>query len=427
VEDQAADLKSGLWLLLGLTSLGVIVVVFLASQSVTSPLRDLVRSAEGARVGGHRVFPPGGSDEFAVLGRAIDNLSGRLEDEIERLEAGKGRLEAVLRGMAEAVMVTDSRGAIVLVNEAFRRTFQVEDEVIGKGAFEVLRVAELQEKLEQVLSGGGAAAVEFAMQHPARLVLAGSVVPLIEPSGAAGAVAVFHDITELKRLEQVRKDFIANISHELRTPLSSIRGYAETLASGALEEPERALEFVNIIRRHSERLSSLLFDILSLSRIESGESVLRKREFDLVQAALDTVEQLEEKAAAKQIQVQTTASSESLPVMASREFIDQVLVNLVDNAIKYSPPGSRVEVRLTALPQEVQVDVADNGIGIPAEDLDRVFERFYRVPKDRSRKVEGTGLGLAIAKNIIAAHHGRIWVESELGKGSTFSFVIPRS
>jgi len=417
---------------LGLSVLGAALAFaalsFLLAHSATAPLRRLVGLAQRVEQGELEAkLRPYGEDEFARVGRALDRVAGRLEWQLARLAGEKERLEAILRGMAEAVMVTDERGAVVLVNDAFRRTFQVEERVEGKAAFELVRVPEFQDKLEQVLGRGQAsAALQFEVQHPSRMVLAGSIVALPSTALPGGAVIVFHDITELKRLEQVRRDFIANISHELRTPLSSIRGYAETLADGGLTgDPERAEKFARTIKRHAERLSALLSDILSLSRIESGEAVLRPREFDMVQAVGDILDGLRGRAEAKGISMTMQAAAETMPVMASREFIDQVLINLVDNAVKYSPPGAQVEVRLTSDEREVRVDVEDNGIGIPPEDLDRVFERFYRVAKDRSRKVEGTGLGLAIAKNIIAAHKGRIWVRSEVGRGSTFSFTLP--
>jgi two-component system phosphate regulon sensor histidine kinase PhoR len=422
-EPALGRLRQGLLLAAG----ALIVLSLVASHVLTAPLRGLVALARRVARGElDTKVRPYGQDEFAQVGRALDDVAGRLERELGRLRAEKERLEAILSGMAEAVMVTDEHGRVMLVNDAFQRTFQLDEEATGKGAFELVRVPVFQERLEQVLRRGqGSAALEFEMQHPARLALAGSIVALPREGLPGGAVIVFHDITELKHLEQVRKDFIANISHELRTPLSSIRGYAETLAEGGLNDRQRAERFLNTIRRHAERLSNLLGDILSLSRIESGEALLRRREFDMVQAVVDILDQLKGRAEAKTISTSVSAGAEAVPVVASREFIDQVLINLVDNAIKYSPPGSKVEVRVNSDGGEVQVDVVDTGIGIPAEDLDRVFERFYRVAKDRSRKVEGTGLGLAIAKNIIAAHHGRIWVASEPGKGSTFSFVIP--
>jgi two-component system phosphate regulon sensor histidine kinase PhoR len=406
----------------------LVALAFGAAHAITSPLRSLVALAERVEQGELKAkVRPYGEDEFSRLGRALDHVGGRLERELIHLRAEKERLETILREMAEPVMVTDVRGLVVLVNDAFKRTFQLGGEAgAGKRAFELVRVSVFQDKLEEVLGqGAGSASFQIEMQHPAKLVLAGNIVALSGAGVPGGALIVFHDITELKRLEQIRKDFIANISHELRTPLSSIRGYAETLAEGGLEDRERAQRFAGIIKRHAERLSDLLSDILSLSRIESGEAALRPREFDMVQAVVEDLEQLKQKAEAKGISTQVEASAEVLPVMASREFIDQVLINLIDNAIKYSPPGAAVVVRVSSDEREVRVDVADTGIGIPAEDLDRVFERFYRVAKDRSRKVEGTGLGLAIAKNIIATHGGRIWVTSEPGRGSVFSFTLP--
>ncbi|MFH0808885.1 MAG: ATP-binding protein [Pseudomonadota bacterium] len=428
VAESVAPLTANLLRSVLISAATLIILSLSFTHLITRPLRGLVALAAGIEQRDlNQAARPRSEDEFSRVGRALENVAGRLERELLRLREEKERLETILRGMAEAVMVTDDRARIVLVNDAFRRTFQLGEDFVGKDAFGLVRVAEFQEKLERILrEGGGSATFEFMMQHPARLHLAGSVVSLPGGGATSGAVIVFHDITELKRLEQVRKDFVANISHELRTPLSSIRGYAETL-EGDLSDRQRTARFAGIIRRHAERLANLLTDILNLSRIESGEAVLKRREFDMVQAVGEVLDQLRGKAEEKTIRVAAHVTAEkTLPVMGSREFIDQVLVNLIDNAIKYSPPGASVEVRVSSTDDgTVRVDVTDTGIGIPPEDLDRVFERFYRVAKDRSRKVEGTGLGLAIAKNIIAAHKGRIWVESRPGKGSTFSFTVP--
>jgi two-component system phosphate regulon sensor histidine kinase PhoR len=241
-----------------------------------------------------------------------------------------------------------------------------------------------------------------------------------------GAVAVLHDVTDLERLEQVRKDFVANVSHELRTPLTSIQGYAETLAENALISDPRGREFVEIIRKHAERMAKLTADLLTLSRIELGRHEFHfepLRAADLVHSAVQGIEQV---AGAREISLEAEAIAPELRVTADGDAIHQVLWNLLDNALKYAP-GGRVTVGARAAGDMVEFSVADTGIGIAQEHLPRLFERFYRVDKARSRELGGTGLGLSIVKHIVRAHGGDVRVLSEPARGSTFYFTVPRA
>jgi two-component system phosphate regulon sensor histidine kinase PhoR len=250
--------------------------------------------------------------------------------------------------------------------------------------------------------------------------------------GAASAVLVFNDVTDLRRLEAVRRDLVANVSHELRTPLTAIRGYAETLQDGALKDPERAAEFIAIIHRHAERLSRLLDDLLELSRLEAGSRPLKREPVTLgpvVGRALDLVRP---KAETRQVLLQVELSErwgkDGPELVGDTEALEQVLVNLVDNAVKYTPPGGRVRLALGPSAGDggtVRVTVSDTGVGIERAQLPRVFERFYRVDSGRSRDTGGTGLGLAIVKHLTQAMGGRVGVESEIGKGSTFWLELP--
>jgi two-component system phosphate regulon sensor histidine kinase PhoR len=240
-----------------------------------------------------------------------------------------------------------------------------------------------------------------------------------------GAIAVFHDISRLKELERIRQDFVANVSHELRTPLTTIKGYAETLLEGALKE-DVAFQFTQVIKKHADRLTKIVEDLLMLSRIESKEFRLEKKIVspqDLVNDVIDYVRQSADK---KRISIHKSEMAPSLKVEADRNYLEQVLINLVDNAIKYTPDGGRITISVVEKEgQEVEFSVRDNGIGIPKEDMPRIFERFYRVDKGRSKESGGTGLGLSIVKHLVQAHGGRVWVESRLGEGSTFSFTLP--
>jgi two-component system phosphate regulon sensor histidine kinase PhoR len=253
-------------------------------------------------------------------------------------------------------------------------------------------------------------------------------VPLLKNGSLEGIVAVFHDITDLKRLEKVRRDFVANVSHELRTPVTVIKGYAETLLAGEITaDTERAQRFVGIIHDHAERLANLIGDLLSISEIESGELSLDLAPLRLEVVALRAASLLEQQARAKGISVDISGLDTAPSVLADHDRIEQVLVNLLDNAIKYTPDNGAVTISARDERDKVLVAVTDTGIGIPPRELPRLFERFYRVDKGRSRDEGGTGLGLSIVKHIVQLHGGTATVESTPGKGSTFSFTLNRA
>ena len=237
---------------------------------------------------------------------------------------------------------------------------------------------------------------------------------------------MFHDITDLKRVEVMRRDFVANVSHELRTPLTSIKGYAETLCEEGIEKVPQAQSFSHIILKHANRLSALVQDLLSLTQLESQTTPLTRREVDLCRILDAAILVVKPAAEGKNLTIATESIPEKTMVWADRDQIGQALVNFLDNAVKYTPEGGSIMVSVTDAEDEVQVTVADTGIGIPREHLNRIFERFYRVDKNRSRELGGTGLGLSIVKHIIQTHGGRVWVNSELERGSAFSFSLPK-
>jgi len=253
-------------------------------------------------------------------------------------------------------------------------------------------------------------------------------VPLLQDGGLRGVVAVFHDISALKQAERIRRDFVANVSHELRTPITVIRGYAETLLSGALaDDPERGDRFLGIINNHAQRLSTLISDLLSLSELEAGESVIKTESVSLESALQQVLQLLEFKTEEKGLTVAVQGLKDLPEVLADRGRLDQVLMNLLDNAIKYSQEGGTVTVSAALEGDLVRVLVRDTGIGIPGKDLPRLFERFYRVDEARSRERGGTGLGLSIVKHIVQAHGGSVAVQSIQGKGAEFSFTLQKA
>ena len=376
-----------------------------------------------------KVFP---DDELVNLSKAIREMGNQLQKKIDEISQEKEYLQAVLRGMIEGVLVVDEEGRIRMMNEALQDLFALPSDVADKFPLEVIRNAQLESTIRAVLQEGRNSAFEMDVPGVDKKMFEVNVVPIFgAPLGRAGdrkvsgAIAVFHDITRLKDLERVRQDFVANVSHELRTPLTTINGYVETLIEGAIKE-EVAPRFVQIIKRHTDRLTKIVEDLLTLSRIESKEFRLKLEGISLPELIDDVLDFVKEPAMRKGISISRSDFPSPLVIYGDRNHLEQVLTNLLDNAIKYGHEGGRVTVSAIETDQkEVRIAVQDDGMGIPKEDLHRIFERFYRVDKGRSQELGGTGLGLSIVKHIVQAHGGRVWAESIPGKGSTFYFTLP--
>ena len=365
-----------------------------------------------------------GQDELAGLGQTLDNLADSLAHTLGELRAERDLLQGILNGMQEGVLVLDAHGRFALVNRALRDILLVGDDVIGKRPLEVIRHAELPELIARAQRADGpvSAEIEVAGMKPRRLLA--QALRLREPGGL---LMVFFDVTELRRLETLRRDFVANVSHELRTPVTAVRSAAETLRAGASKDPDAAGRFLDIIDRNAERLQQLVDDLLDLTRIESRQFRLRVEEVDLLPTVQQIVEPLRLRADKKKIALKVDIGPEVPPVKADRRALQQVLTNLIDNAVKYCGEACEVTTRVAPGANEVRILVADNGPGIEAKHLPRLFERFYRVDQGRSRDQGGTGLGLSIVKHLVEAMGGRVNVESAIGRGSTFSFTLPRA
>ncbi len=408
------------------TFLAALAAAWFLARAAGRPLEEMAAVARRLAAGeyGARVRGPLGGDERALLGETLNALAARVEETVGELSRDRSRLAAVLDQMAEGVVAVDAEGRVLLVNPALSRLLGIDAaQARGRGHLESLRHHGLAELVGEVLRGGGPAARELRLFSPEELVFDAHAAPLTQDGRPAGALVVLHDITRLRRLEQVRRDFVANVSHELRTPLASIKGYAETLRDGALDDKENRLEFVTTIEEQAVHLSKLVDDLLDLSSIESGHRQPKLAATDLRALAVDVSRHFAPSAAERGV---TLASLSAGPAtaLADPEQVRQVLANLIDNAIKYTETGGRVEISLAAKGGEVVVAVRDTGVGIPDADLTRVFERFYRVDKSRSREAGGTGLGLAIVKHLVEAQGGRVWVESRQPGGSTFSFSL---
>jgi two-component system, OmpR family, phosphate regulon sensor histidine kinase PhoR len=392
--------------------------------------------------GDFHLLPPDHSrDEIADLTEALNQTARGMEHTIRSISGERNRSSAILRSMVEGVAVIDAQERLVFSNRAFSEILNLDAaSTEGRPLIEVVRHTELLGLIRRALRGEEGLQGDIAtgivqqrvfsvtaapVQALGPLPAASKPAPSQRPEKPAGAVVVLHDVTELRRLERVRQDFVANVSHEFKTPLTAIQGFAETLLSGALEDPRNNRRFLEIIRDHATRLARLTDDLLKLARIEAGKLEVQFSPVSIVTLVERCAETALLKSAQKQIALEIDVPPGLPPVRGDASLLRDVLQNLLDNAIQYTPAGGRIQVSAAAGVREVIVSVIDTGIGIPLADQERIFERFYRVDAGRSREAGGTGLGLSIAKHIVEVHGGRLWVESEVGLGSRFSFSIP--
>ena len=404
-----------------------VVVGLFVSRRVTRPLRGMEDAARRMAEGDFgQTVPVAGNDEIAALGVALNRTAVALREKIERLADEQGKVRTILDGMIEGVVALDDRGRVLHLNPAARAMFGVTNGGSeGRSFLEVIRQKGLLDLVEQVRTSEAPARAELELGPPVNRVVAARGATLGLGPGAAGVLLVLHDVTELRRLERVRSEFVANVSHELRTPLTCIKGYLETLLDGALDDRAHARKFLEVAGTHAERLDRLIDDLLELSNIESGRVTMAPMRLELGDVVGGVAAMFERQAAQQGLVLERVVPA-GLAVRADRDRLVQILVNLVDNAVKFTPEGG--SVRIEAEPGRagrVEIRVRDTGIGIPSTDLPRITERFYRVDKTRSREVGGTGLGLAIVKHLVQAHGGELRVESALGHGTTVSFTVP--
>ncbi len=415
---------------------GVLVAVLLAggvgwfgSRRVALALGEMAAAAarvgEGeysSRLPSHRV------KEVDDLAAAMNRMAGALEERLAHVTRQKQELETVLGGMVEGVVAVDPGMRVHSLNPAAARILSLSpEEGLGKSVQETIRNPGLQALVTRALAGEGPLEMELVLRRgeEERFLKVG-VAPLLGQRGVLGAVVVLDDLTRLRRLERVRRDFVANVSHEVRTPITSIKGAAESLLAGALSEPESAERFAGIIARHAARLDALVEDLLRLSRVEQEEErgEVKLQVGPLRETLAEAVEAARPLAEGKGVPVELDCP-QGVRVRQDHPLLVQAVLNLVDNAVRYSDPGRPVKVTGRAVPGGVEIEVKDEGMGIPAEHLPRLFERFYRVDPARSRALGGTGLGLSIVKHIVSAHGGKVTVSSALGKGSVFTIRVP--
>ena len=424
VEAVVGSLRRVLLTAGGLGLLGALILSFGLSELALRPVRqiaEVVSSIAGGDL--TRRLPRDTGGEIGRIASSINDVAQQLNDRLQELTEDKERLQAVLSGMVEGVLVVDADDRVVVANPRLRLLFGVTGEVVDRPFWEVVRRPEVEDAITSAREQSEYVVRDIATEAPDR-ALQLHAVRFPADGAPAGVVAVFHDVTEVRRLENMRRDFVANVSHELKTPLTAIRGFAETLRGSDVPEPQRD-SYLDVIQRHAERLGSLIEDVLSLSRIEGGRMANQPTEVDVARVATSLVRDMAPQFSERGIFVEVHRKGSPV-AWADRRSVEQILTNLLDNATKYSEPGGRIDVRVEERGSMLRLEVSDAGLGIPAEDLPRIFERFYRVDKARSRDLGGTGLGLAIVKHLAQSQNGEVAVASVLGEGSTFTVTFPR-
>jgi len=363
-----------------------------------------------------------GEDQARELRRLLTSLQQQHDQVSTQKQA---QLQALFNSMAEGVLVLDQAGRIQLVNQSLERLFGLSKDVRGQTFLEAFRLPELAEVVKRLKQEQTVRGYELEMPGTDERRLEVNAAAVLDRDGKQhGAILVFHDLTRLKELENTRQEFVANVSHELRTPLSLIKGFVETLLEGAKDDPELATRFLKTIEKHTDRLTYLIEDLLTISRLESGQIVMNLHPVDLRAEVQHVIDDLQARAREKKIHIENRLPT-GLTARADADRLQQVLFNLVENAIKYGRNDGQVCIGGKAASEgKVEVWVQDDGPGIPPEAKERVFERFYRVDRARARETGGTGLGLAIVKHIVQGHGGEVWVKSELDTGTTFFFTL---
>jgi two-component system, OmpR family, phosphate regulon sensor histidine kinase PhoR len=429
LEDADIALGSLRWSL-WLSSAVILLVAGIASTFVSRGISDRVERLQefSRRVaeGDFRPLPGGDSgDALEELCASLNQTAARMDRTIRTLTEERNLSAAILGSMVEGVAVVNATERLVFANQGFANILDLDvPPKSGSALVEVVRQTELIEAVRRVLAGEPRVEAEI-VTGTLRQHFFAATVAAVRAGDTLGAVVVLHDITELRKLERVRRDFVANVSHEFKTPLTAIQGFSETLLAGAIDDPQNRERFLGIILEHSRRLARLTDDLLKLSSMDADRLELEIRRVSVSELIESCLETTQHRAAEKEVQVELDQTGELPDIAGDRRRLAEILQNLLDNATQYTLPGGRITLSAVLRDTDVVFTVSDTGIGIPKSDQSRIFERFYRVDAARSREAGGTGLGLAIAKHLVEVHGGRIWVDSEIGQGSQFHFSIP--
>ncbi len=418
------------WLFLGVIPVVFAAIALVAWRKWIAPWRhidQLVRQiADGERP---RTFLVDGGARARRVGLALENIFRR-QEQLDRQVAGReSGTQAILGTMQDGLLVVDMGRHITLMNRTFENLFELRDAAVGAPLLETVRHATLDRLIAETLRTGELMQSELMLTDSktnAERHVEVSAVPMKDDMDLIrGAVVLFHDITQLKRVDQIRRDFVANVSHELRTPLSILRGYIETLLDNPKTSREELTRILQIMERHSKRLGLLVDDLLSLAQLESSSANFEIGEVQLRELFDNVIRDWKERLAKKNLKVIVNLAPDMPPIRADETRLQEVLYNLLENAVKYSRENGEIRLQAERSCPEIVISVGDNGIGISKDDLPRIFERFYRADKARSREVGGTGLGLAIVKHIAQLHRGRVEAESEPGRGTTVRVFLP--
>lgn len=425
VADEIRWLGRAVWTTVGVTLALALLLSLVLARRISAPLVELAEAAKSIAAGeyGKRVLLPTG-DEVGALAASFNEMSVACANQIAQMDHDRQQLLAIFRGMVEGVVVLDAEQSIQFLNEAAAQLLDTNlSAAQGRKIWHLFRHRQLGEAVDRILASDDPLRCELEWAGPERKVFAvhGTRLPG-EP--IRGAVLVFHDITHLRKLERVRQDFVANVSHELKTPLAAIQATVETLLDGALQDSEHNVRFLERVRENADRLHRLVQDLLTLGRIESGQEIMEIQPIALQPLIESCLSRQSDRAKGKGLVLEQASADESVYVMADEDALAEIVDNLLDNAIKYTPQG-QIRVRWFREGDHAVLEVSDSGVGIPEKDLPRVFERFYRVDKARSRELGGTGLGLSIVKHLVHTLSGTITATSEVAVGSTFSVRLP--
>lgn len=419
-------------IVLSTTIIGLLIATLISiiiSLNITKPIKEMTEISKKISKGDFsKKLKIHSQDEIGQLSLALNQMSEDLESKIKIISEDRNKIEVVLSSVIEGIAAIDKKGKLIICNNAFEKIIHCsQNKALGRFHWEIIRNNQLNEILKETIQKGQTSTQEITVLFPQEKIFYASATPLGEKENIWGAVVVLNDITQIKKLEKMREEFIANISHELRTPLTSIQGFIETLKEGAINDPEKTQHFLEIIEKQSNRLNSLVEDILKLSKIESQEIVVNLQSTNLKELLDKVMAEFKEKIILKKIQISTNISPQFPLLKVDPEQIELVLRNLLDNAIKYTPEKGEISISFLEREKDIYLEITDNGIGISQEHLPRIFERFYRVNKDRSRDLGGTGLGLAIVKHVVQVHKGTIGVDSHPGEGAKFFIILPKN
>jgi len=404
-----------------------IILGLLMARMIIRPVNRIIRASLNFAKGdfSHRILEDS-NDEIGELAATLNKMAQDTEDKIREIDTKSQHLEAIFNSMVEGVIVTDSSEKIISINHEIEELFDVKlPQAQGKFILEGIRNSEISVLINQALKGAKFISKEIVLILPKQKSVEVNVSPIFEKDKVTGCLAVLHDITQIKKLENMRRDFVANVSHELKTPLTSIKGFVETLLEGALQDKDNSIDFLKIVDTHVDRLNRLIDDLLELAHLESKEIVLNKAKLNLSGLADQVIRGFKSQAKKKGVEIKSDLPAD-LEILADPNKLEQVFSNLIHNAIKYNKEDGFVRIWSEQLGDKIRITIEDSGSGIPVKDLPRIFERFYRVDKARSRQLGGTGLGLSIVKHAVELHAGSVGVESTEGIGSRFWFILPQ-